>query len=114
MNAMTVRHESVEIEKKYRQILGCNRLCARFQANQKESHFSSMKRIMKYLKGTTSIGLWYPKGSVSDLVGYSDSDYVGCKIDRKNTSGTCHILGNALVSWSCKKQAPVTLSTTEA
>ncbi|XP_058749779.1 uncharacterized mitochondrial protein AtMg00810-like [Vicia villosa] len=40
--------------------------------------------------------------------------YRGCKSDRKSTSGTCHILGNALVSWSCKKQACVALSTAEA
>ncbi|KAK2390888.1 putative mitochondrial protein [Trifolium repens] len=79
-------------------------LCARFQANPKESHLSSVKRIMKYLKGTTNVGLWYPKGSTCDLVGYSDSDYAGCKTDRKSTSGTCHILGNSLVSWSCKKK----------
>ncbi|XP_058758409.1 uncharacterized protein LOC131631655 [Vicia villosa] len=40
--------------------------------------------------------------------------YRGCKTDCKSTSGTCHILGNALVSWSCKKQACASLSTAEA
>ncbi|XP_050915603.1 secreted RxLR effector protein 161-like [Lathyrus oleraceus] len=89
-------------------------LCARFQANPKESHITAVKRIMKYLKGTTKVGLWYPKGSISKLVGYSDADYAGSKIDRKSTSGTYHILGNALVSWACKKQACVALSTSEA
>ncbi|XP_050909931.1 uncharacterized mitochondrial protein AtMg00810-like [Lathyrus oleraceus] len=89
-------------------------LCARFQANSKESHLMAVKRIMKYLKGTTNVGLWYPKGSVCNLLGYSDADYAGCKTDRKSTSGTCNILGNALVSWSCKKQACVALSTAEA
>ena len=39
-------------------------LFARFQANPKESHLTAVKRIMKYLKGTTNVGLWYPKGSV--------------------------------------------------
>ncbi|XP_050889504.1 secreted RxLR effector protein 161-like [Lathyrus oleraceus] len=89
-------------------------ICARFQVNPKESHFIVVKRIMKYLKGTTNVGLWYPKGSICNLVGYSNSGYVGSKIDRKSTSGTCHILGNALVSWACKKQASVALSTAEA
>src|ERR1051325_9194590 len=89
-------------------------LCARFQANQKESHLMAVKRIMKYLKGTTNVGLWYPKGSVFNLIGYSNADYTSCKTDRKRTSGTCHILGNALVSWACKKQACVALSTAEA
>ncbi|XP_050883683.1 secreted RxLR effector protein 161-like [Lathyrus oleraceus] len=89
-------------------------LCARFQANPKESHLIVVKRIMKYLKGTTNFGLWYPKSSIYNLVGYSDVDHSGSKTDRKSTSGTCHILGNALVSWACKKQACVALSTTEA
>ncbi|XP_050914986.1 secreted RxLR effector protein 161-like [Lathyrus oleraceus] len=88
-------------------------LCARFQANPKESHLIIVKRIMKYLKGTTNVGLWYPKGSIYNLVGHSDIDYVGSKTDRKSTSGTCHILGNALVSWACKKQACVALSIAE-
>nr|KYP40118.1 Copia protein [Cajanus cajan] len=89
-------------------------LCARFQANPKESHMKSVKRILKYLKGTTNVGLWYPKGVSLSLIGYSDSDYVGCRLDRKSTSGTCHLLGSALVSWHSKKQACVALSTAEA
>ncbi|XP_050899477.1 secreted RxLR effector protein 161-like [Lathyrus oleraceus] len=77
-------------------------LCAWSQAN------------LKYLTGTTNIGLWYPKGSICELLGYTDSNYAGYKIDLKSTSRTCHILGNALVSWSFKKQACVALSTAEA
>ncbi|XP_050891644.1 secreted RxLR effector protein 161-like [Lathyrus oleraceus] len=69
----------------------------KYRANPKESHLTAVKRIMKYLKGTTNVGLWYPKGSICNLVGYSDADYAGCKTDRKSTSGTCHILENALV-----------------
>jgi hypothetical protein len=68
---------------------------------------------MKYFKGPPNVGLWY-QNSLCELVGYSDSDYPSCKTDRKNTSGTCHILENALVSWSCKKQVCVVLNTTEA
>nr|KYP33179.1 Copia protein [Cajanus cajan] len=49
-----------------------------------------------------------------NLVGYSDSDFAGCKIDRKSTSGTCHFIGSTLVSWHSKKQNSVTLSTAEA
>ncbi|XP_050888775.1 uncharacterized mitochondrial protein AtMg00810-like [Lathyrus oleraceus] len=89
-------------------------LCACFQVNPKESHLSAVKRIMKYLKVTTSVGLWYPKGSIFNLVGYSDADYTRSKTYRKSTSGTCHILGNALVSWASKKQACVALSIAEA
>ena len=63
--------------------------CARFQVTPKESHVSAVKRIIRYLKGTTELGLWYPKRQPFDLVCFSDSDYVGHLIDRKSTSGTC-------------------------
>ena len=89
-------------------------LCVRFQANPKESHFEAAKRIIKYLKGTTNVGLWYPCDSNITLSGFSDLDYRGCKLDRKSTSGTCHLLGSSLISWNSKKQACVTISTAEA
>ena len=49
-------------------------MCARFQANCKEAHMVVVKRILRYLKHTPSIGLWYSKGARFHLVGYSDSD----------------------------------------
>jgi hypothetical protein len=64
-------------------------MCVRFQANPKEVHLRAVKRIMRYLVCTPKFGLWYPKGSTFDLIGYSDADWAGCKIDRKSTSGTC-------------------------
>ena len=88
-------------------------LCARFQANPKESHLKAAKRILKYLKGTTNVGLWYPSHCPIHLIGYSDSDFAGCKLDRKSTSATCHLLGSSLISWHSKKQACVALSTAE-
>jgi hypothetical protein len=89
-------------------------MCARFQADPKEVHLRAMKRILRYLVYTPKFGLWYPKGSTFDLIGYSDADWAGCKIDRKSTSGTCQFLGRSLVSWASKKQNSVALSTAEA
>jgi hypothetical protein len=89
-------------------------MCARFQANPKKYHLMAVKRILRYLVYTPYLGLWYPKGSTFNLLGYSDSDYAGCKVDRKSTSGTCQFLGWSLVSWSSKKQNSVALSTAEA
>ena len=89
-------------------------MCARFQANPKDCHLVAVKRILRYLVHTQNLGLWYPKGSLFDLLGYSDSDYAGCKVDRKSTTGTCQFLGRSLVSWSSKKQNCVALSTAEA
>ncbi|XP_042953597.1 uncharacterized protein LOC122290115, partial [Carya illinoinensis] len=89
-------------------------LCARFQSSPKESHLIAVKRILRYLSGTINLGLWYPKHTSFDLISYTDADYAGCKIDRKSTSGACHFLGHALVSWFSKKQNSVALSTAEA
>ena len=89
-------------------------LCARYQADPKESHLMAVKRIFRYLKGTPNLGLWYPKDSGFKLIGYSDSDFAGCKMDRKSTTGSCQLLGNRLVSWSSKKQHSVSTSTAEA
>ena len=89
-------------------------MCAKFQANPKECHLVTVKRILRYLVHTSNLGLWYPKGSKFDLLVYSNSDYTGCKVDKKSTSGTCQFLGRSLVSWSSKKQNYVALSTAEA
>ena len=70
-------------------------MCARFQADPKEVHLRAVKRIMRYLVYTPKFGLWYPKGSTFDLIGYSDVDWAECKIDRKSTSGTCQFLGRS-------------------
>ncbi|KAJ9561626.1 hypothetical protein OSB04_006786 [Centaurea solstitialis] len=88
--------------------------CARFQANPKESHLAAVKRIFRYLKGTPELGLWYPKDSSFELISFTDSDYGGCKLDRKSTSGSCQFLGDKLVSWTSKKQNCVSTSTAEA
>ncbi|KAI3714929.1 hypothetical protein L6452_21891 [Arctium lappa] len=89
-------------------------LCARYQANPKESHLSVVKRIFRYLRGTPSLGLWYPKLSSFDQTAYTDADHAGCKLHRKSTSRCCQLLGNKLVSWSSKKQNCVSTSTAEA
>jgi hypothetical protein len=89
-------------------------MCARYQSDPKECHLVAVRRILRYLVSTPYFRIWYPKGSTFDLIGYLDSDYVGCKVDRKSTSRTCQFLGRSLVSWSSKKQTSVALSTTEA
>jgi hypothetical protein len=89
-------------------------MCATFQSDPKECHLVAVKQILRYLVSTPCFGIWYPKGSTFDLIKYSDFVYAECKVDRKITSGTCQFLGRSLVSWSCKKQTSVALSTAEA
>jgi hypothetical protein len=73
-------------------------MCARFQSDPKECHLVVVKRILRYLVSTSYFGMWYLEGSTFNLIGYSDSDYAGCKVDRKSISGTCQFLGRSLVS----------------
>ncbi|KAL9252631.1 Retrovirus-related Pol polyprotein from transposon RE2-like protein [Drosera capensis] len=79
-------------------------VCARYQSDPKESHYIVVKRILRYLKGTPNLGIWYPRESDFTLTGYSDADFAGCTVDRKCTSGSCQFIGARLISWFSKKQ----------
>ncbi|XP_042754289.1 uncharacterized mitochondrial protein AtMg00810-like [Lactuca sativa] len=68
----------------------------------------------RYLKGTKSLGIWYPANESFLLQEYSDSNYGGLQLDRKTTLGGCQFLDGRLVSWSSKKHNCIALSTTEA
>ncbi|XP_052621747.1 uncharacterized mitochondrial protein AtMg00810-like [Lactuca sativa] len=61
--------------------------CTRYQANPKPFHLIAVKRIFRYLKGSPKLGLWYPKNSEFDIYAFADSNYGGCELDRKSTSG---------------------------
>jgi hypothetical protein len=80
----------------------------------KRKSFEGNKDNIEVLEHIQNVGLWYPKGAKFELVRYLDSDYAGCKVERKSTSGTCQLLGSSLVLWSSKKQNSVALSTAEA
>ncbi|GJS42279.1 retrovirus-related pol polyprotein from transposon TNT 1-94 [Tanacetum coccineum] len=88
--------------------------CARFQVTPKTSHLLAVKRIFRYLKGKPTLGLWYSRDSLFELVAYTDSDYAGATQDRKSTTGGCQFFGNRFISWKCKKKSAVAISTTEA
>jgi len=81
----------------------------------RECHLAIVKRILRYVRGTTSYGL-HLRGTTStpSIIAYSDADWAGCPDTRCSTSGYCIYLGNALVSWSSKRQATVSRSSAEA
>ncbi|KAK6158858.1 hypothetical protein DH2020_006172 [Rehmannia glutinosa] len=89
-------------------------LCARYQSDPKVTHLKALKRIIRYVGGTTDLGIWYTKDTNTNLVGFSDSDWVGDVVDRKSTTGGCFYLGRGAISWSSKKQPIMALSTIEA
>ncbi|XP_070014743.1 secreted RxLR effector protein 161-like [Nicotiana sylvestris] len=69
-------------------------LCARFQSNPKESHLKAAKRILRYLKGTQDLVLYYPLGDNFNLISYADANYAGYLVDKKSTSRMAHFLGS--------------------
>ena len=89
-------------------------VCARYQAAPRESHLTTVKRIIRYINGTPNYGLWYSKDSNACLASYSDADWAGSVDDQRSTSGGCFYPGNNLVSWISKKQNSVSLFTAEA
>ncbi|XP_023634325.1 uncharacterized protein LOC111829467 [Capsella rubella] len=89
-------------------------ICARYQAKPKKSHLLAVKKIIKYIKGTVNLGIYYTKDTTRSLTGYCDADWAGSLDDRISTSGGCFFMGNNLISWHSKKQNSVSLSTAEA
>ena len=73
-------------------------VCTRYQTNPKESHMTTLKRIIKYVKTTAELGVWYNKDINDVLAGYFDSDWAWNAYDRKSTLGGCFYVGNNLIS----------------
>ncbi|GJU26322.1 ribonuclease H-like domain-containing protein [Tanacetum coccineum] len=80
----------------------------------REPHFSALKRILRYVRGTLDYGLQLLSSSTTDLVAYSDADWVGFPTTRRSTSGYCVFLGNNLLSWSSKRQPTLSRSSAAA
>lgn len=75
---------------------------------------SKVKRIFRYLKGTTDIGLLYKFGLQGKLETFSNSDYGGDETTGRSTSGVVCMYAGAAISWMSQRQTSVALSTTEA
>jgi hypothetical protein len=86
---------------------------SRYMANPGREHWNTIKRILRYIKGTSDVALCYG-GSEFTVRGYVDSDFAGDLEKRKSTTGYVFIIAGGAVSWVSKLQTVVALSTTEA
>lgn len=87
---------------------------SKFNSEPTQTHLTAVKRILRYLKGTSDLGITYRKMKNEKLIGYSDADWAGDRDDRHSTSGVVFFMSGGPVSWLSKKQAVVALSTSEA
>lgn len=78
-----------------------------------EADVTAIKRIFKYLRGTLDFGIFYAKTSKFALECFSDSDYAGCPVTRRSTSGYVFNLGSGAISWCSQLQKCVVTSSTE-
>ncbi|GJU26890.1 zf-CCHC domain-containing protein [Tanacetum coccineum] len=108
----TLKQAKIELENETLELK--DKLSRLEKKDPKTSHLEAVKRIFRYIKGSTHLGLWYPKGSDIETIVYADSNHAGDYVDRKSTSGGCTFMGCFLTSWFSKKQTALAISTIEA
>ncbi|GJR86995.1 ribonuclease H-like domain-containing protein [Tanacetum coccineum] len=85
-----------------------------YMHDPREPHLNAMKRVLRYLRGTTDFGLQLFRSPTSQLIAYSDADWAGCPATRRSTSGYCVFFGDNLLAWSSKRQDTLSRSSAEA
>jgi histone deacetylase 1/2 len=90
-----------------------NKVC-QFLHDPTTSHWSDVKRILRYVKGIVNLGLKISPSKSMLVSAFSDADWAGCVDDRRSTGGFAVYLGGNLISWSARKQPTVSRSSTEA
>ena len=89
---------------------------SKFLSNPGSAHWIAAKRVLRYLRGSMDITLSYRRSQNSQLFGFCDADWSSDVDDRRSTSGYCFFMNelSGAVSWACRKQQTVSLSTAEA
>lgn len=87
---------------------------SRYLEKPAEAHVNAVKRILKYVKGTLTMGIRFDGGNDLTFCGYSDADYAGDKQTARSTSGYVFMFGGGIISWGSERQRSVALSTTES
>lgn len=86
---------------------------SQFNNSYSNIHWTAVKRVLRYLKGTADLGLVY-EGDTEPLKGFVDADWGNCLVNRRSFTGYTFILSGCAISWEARKQRTVALSSTEA
>ena len=88
-------------------------MASRYVDQPNEIHWRATKRILNFVQGTRTHGIFYEAKSDLELVGFIDNDWVGDNTDRDSTSGYVFMLFEGPISFSSKKQSAIALSSTK-
>ncbi|XP_031261729.1 uncharacterized protein LOC116119932 [Pistacia vera] len=77
---------------------------SKFMSNPSELHFKVAKRVLRYVRGTTMLGIWFRKSESLKLLGYTDSDWGGSLDDAKSTYGYVFYMNQGAICWLSRKQ----------
>ena len=128
-NLLYATGKELETSVPYRQVIGsliylvsCTRPDLAFTVHRlsqylettRQHHWTALKRALRYLHSTKHLGILYDGSRGTEAIGYSDSDFAGCKAKRKSTSGYVFLLAGGAISWKSKKQSAVATSSCEA
>ncbi|KAD0040246.1 hypothetical protein E3N88_44886 [Mikania micrantha] len=126
---LTKEDDSSEVDAtEYRKVIGCLRYLthtrpdlaysvgyvSRYMQSPRASHYQAVKYILRYIKGTTDLGIHYKKGGSNMLLGFSDSSFAVDLDDGKGTTGVVFYFNDGPVAWISQKQSTVALSSCEA
>lgn len=87
---------------------------SQFLSAPTSAHQQAATKVLRYIKGTPGLGLFFPASSDLKLKAYSDVDWATCIDTRRSVTGYCVYLDNSLISWRSKKQSTVFGSSCEA
>ena len=89
-------------------------ILSQYMSAPSTEHWLCVKRVLRYIRGTSDYGLCFSANQMNELTGFADADWAGDTDTRRSTSGYTFHIGDALISWSSRRQATVAKSSTEA